>query len=97
MFCKLLSERLGNFFEFEIPKGGMAIWVKLNKQYNWKEVEVYAKQHQLEIGNWKRYNMANINHNSIRVGFASYNEEEIIDLIHRLELTMKQYQLEKSE
>lgn len=97
LFCKLLSERLGNFFEFEIPKGGMAIWVKLNKQYNWKEVEVYAKQHQLEIGNWKRYNMANINHNSIRVGFASYNEEEIIDLIHRLELTMKQYQLEKSE
>lgn len=97
LFCKLLKEKLGEFFVFEIPKGGMAIWVKLNKQFSWKEVEVYAKQHQLDIGNWKRYDMANINHNSIRVGFASYNEEEIIDLIHRLELTMKQYQLEKSE
>ena len=89
LFCKLLSERLGTFFQFEIPKGGMAVWVTLDKKYTWKLVEKHAEKHQLDIGNWKRYDMAKINHNSIRIGFASYNESEINELIDKLQLTMQ--------
>ncbi|MFY9243604.1 MAG: PLP-dependent aminotransferase family protein [Polaribacter sp.] len=84
LFCKLLIENFTNILSFEIPKGGMAVWVALYKEYSWKTVSEIAKNHQLEIGEWQRYDNANIGHNSIRVGFATYNEEEIYELINRM-------------
>ncbi len=88
LFCQLLKDELSNYFEFKIPKGGMAVWVKLNKKYSWKQVEAEARKHQLEIGEWQRYDLANTKHNAIRIGFASYNEEEITKLISILKKTM---------
>ncbi|WP_428740295.1 PLP-dependent aminotransferase family protein [Tenacibaculum sp.] len=88
LFCKLLNEELKDYFEFEIPKGGMAVWLQLNKKYSWKDVAIEAKKHQLEIGDWKRYDLANLNHNAMRVGFASYDETEIIALIQKLKTTL---------
>ncbi len=88
LFCNLFSNELSTFFEFEIPKGGMAIWAVLNKNYTWKEVEKEAMNHQLEIGDFKRYDLMKTNHNAIRIGFASYNDEEICELISRLKKTM---------
>ena len=90
LFCKLLKEELGPFFEFDIPKGGMAIWAKLNEKYSWEKVSKVARQHKLEIGNWRRYDRIRSGHNSIRIGFASYNEEEIYELIHRLKKAMNE-------
>ncbi|WP_298420408.1 PLP-dependent aminotransferase family protein [uncultured Kordia sp.] len=88
LFCRLLQEELGDFFEFEIPKGGMAVWVKLNSTYSWKAISEVAITHKLEIGTWERYDIANVGHNCIRIGFASYNEEEIHELIYRLKKTI---------
>ena len=45
LFCKLLKEELDDYFSFEIPKGGMALWVTLNKNYSWDRVTKVAKQH----------------------------------------------------
>jgi GntR family transcriptional regulator/MocR family aminotransferase len=84
LFCQLLKEELGDFFQFEIPKGGMAVWVQLNKKYTWNTIAEIALKYELEIPNWQRYDMNNINHNSIRIGFASYNEEELHLLIGKL-------------
>ncbi|MEE3998971.1 PLP-dependent aminotransferase family protein [Tenacibaculum sp. FZY0031] len=89
LFCKLLQKRLGAYFQFELPKGGMAIWVELNKQYSWNEVAKEARKYKLEVGEWKRYDLANKKHNAIRIGFASYNDTEIKLLIERLVLTFK--------
>ncbi|WP_028891988.1 hypothetical protein [Tenacibaculum sp. 47A_GOM-205m] len=66
----------------------MAIWLQLDQKYNWKEIAVEAKKHQLEIGEWQRYDLANKKHNAIRIGFASYNEEEIMLLVERLKNTL---------
>lgn len=88
LFCNLLKEELSDFFEFKKPKGGMAIWIILNEKYSWKRVAEEAKENNLEIGDYKRYDFANINHNAIRIGFASYNDKEIIELICRLKKTM---------
>lgn len=96
LFCKLLKKELGDLFQFEIPKGGMAVWVQLNKKYTWKNVTEIALQYELEIPNWQRYDMSDINHNSIRIGFASYNDQEIYELIEKLKRTMCQVVLEKS-
>jgi len=84
LFCRLLKEELGDGFSFQIPKGGMAVWVVLNKKYSWDLLSENAREFKLEIGDWKRYDMQNSNHNAIRIGFASMNEEEIRILIEKL-------------
>ncbi|WP_299124420.1 PLP-dependent aminotransferase family protein [uncultured Winogradskyella sp.] len=83
LFCKLLKDELGDFFAFEIPKGGMAVWTKLNPNYSWETISVVARNYKLEIGDWQRYDIEKLNHNCIRIGFATYNEEEIYELINR--------------
>ncbi len=89
-FCKLLKEELSEFINFEIPKGGMAVWVQLNKKYNWEQISKVAKTHQLEITDWKNYDPTNSKHNGMRFGFAAYNVEEIHNLIHRLKNTFSE-------
>jgi len=88
LFCKLLKEELGNFFEFEIPKGGMAVWTKLHQRFSWDIISEVARTYKLEIGDWQRYDTAKLGHNAIRMGFAAYNEEEIYELINKLKQTM---------
>ncbi|MFK8036817.1 MAG: PLP-dependent aminotransferase family protein [Crocinitomicaceae bacterium] len=88
LFCKLLKNELSDFFEFDIPKGGMAVWVKLNPSYSWDKISDVAKRYELEIGDWKRYDMAKFRHNCIRIGFAAYNDNEIYELVGRLRKTI---------
>ncbi|BAO76743.1 PLP-dependent aminotransferase family protein [Winogradskyella sp. PG-2] len=88
LFCKLLKDELNDVFQFEIPKGGLAVWAKLNSNYSWKTLSEVAKIYKLDIGEWQRYDNAKLKHNCIRIGFASNNEEEIYELINRLKKTM---------
>lgn len=89
LFCRLLKEELGAYFEFEMPKGGMAVWVKLINNISWNNLSKAALKNKLEIGNWKRYDPAKLKHNSIRIGFASQNEEETYELIERLKKSIE--------
>lgn len=95
LFCTLLKDELGDFFEFEIPKGGMAVWAKLHLDYSWSTVSEIARNYKLEIGAWQRYDIANLGHNYTRIGFASHNEEEMYELIHRLKKTL--YEVKKAK
>jgi len=92
LFCELLKNELGDYLEFEIPKGGMAVWVNLRSDYSWGEVRESALEQKLEIGDWKRYDMAKIGHNSIRIGFATYNEIEMKELIDKLKRSFESAQ-----
>ncbi len=97
LFCKLLQEKLGSYFIFKIPKGGMAVWVRLDTRYNWDTVMAEALKHQLDFNQeWKRYDNDNSGHNGIRMGFAALNEEEIITVIKKLELIMKTVSISKT-
>lgn len=88
LFCKLLMEKFPDLFSFDIPKGGMAVWLTLNKKYSWKSVAEIAQKNKLEIGEWQRYDLAKTNHNAIRIGFATYNKEEIYELMNRFSKTI---------
>jgi GntR family transcriptional regulator/MocR family aminotransferase len=88
LFCRLLKHYFPTIFEFTVPKGGMAIWVQLNSDYSWENISIIARKYQLEIGDWQRYDLANLHHNCIRIGFATYNDKEMDELIHRLKKTM---------
>ncbi len=90
LFCSLLKEKLSDYFTFEIPDGGMAVWVKLNTKFRWDDVVNRAYDHHLELNpEWRRYDPNNIGHNGIRMGFASLNEDEIKITIQKLEKVMK--------
>ena len=84
LFCALLKEELSAFLTFDVPKGGMAVWVILNPRYSWQEVQEAAIPHGLEIGNWARYDRAGSKHNGMRIGFAAHNEQEIREMVSRL-------------
>ncbi len=88
LFCKLLREEMSDYLSFEIPKGGMALWVTLNKNYLWDTVREVAKQQKLIISEWQRYDVANIKHNAIRMGFSCYNEIEAREFVDRFKRTM---------
>lgn len=88
LFCDLLAMHFSDIFSFEKPKGGMAVWTTLAKEYSWKTVAKIAHKHQLEIGDWARYDNENTKHNSIRIGYAMYNKDEILELINRLQKTI---------
>ena len=90
LFCSLLKERFSDVFRFEKPKGGMAVWLTLDEKYTWISVVDSAIKHKLEIGDYTRYDHANTKHNAIRMGFATYNEEEIYELINRFSKTMNE-------
>ncbi|WP_273565452.1 PLP-dependent aminotransferase family protein [Maribacter halichondriae] len=94
LFCKLLKDELGGFFQFETPKGGMAVWTKLNANYSWATISEVARKHKLEIGDWQRYDTAKLKHNYIRIGFAAYDEEEIHELINRLKKTINEIKID---
>ncbi len=86
LFCSLLKEKLGTYLDFEIPKGGMAVWVRLNKKYCWDDIVNQSEKLNLELNpEWRRYDSNNSGHNGIRLGFASLNEEEICEVINRME------------
>lgn len=87
-FCKLLKQEMSDYVSFEIPKGGMALWVILNKAYSWDMVSKVAREQKLIISEWERYDVANIRHNAIRVGFSSYNQTEATMFVDRFKKTM---------
>ena len=62
----------------------MAIWATLDKKYRWKALSAAAEKFHLIIGDWSRYDMINAGHNAIRIGFASYTEDEIYTVIEKL-------------
>ncbi len=90
LFCSLLKDNFLDIFSFDVPKGGMAVWVKLNKKYSWDNIAKISKKYFLDIGDWQSYDKVGLGHNAIRIGFATYNNEEIYELIKRLHKTIKE-------
>lgn len=75
-FGEILKANFSEILDFNIPEGGMAYWVRLNKSLSWKEIEEQALAVKLKIPHWKDYDINNLGHNGIRMGFASLDEDE---------------------
>ncbi|MBO3698615.1 PLP-dependent aminotransferase family protein [Roseivirga sp. E12] len=75
-FCTLLSAELGDYLNFEVPEGGMAVWALLNKSLSWTEIARSAEEQGLEIPNYLNYDREKLGHNGMRLGFASLNLDE---------------------
>ncbi|WP_420387748.1 PLP-dependent aminotransferase family protein [Roseivirga sp.] len=90
-FCGLLSKELSSFLSFEVPEGGLAVWVKLKQGLDWLKVAKECLNHGLLMPNYKNYNYNNTADNGIRMGFASSSPEEQIKIISILKEVMSKY------
>jgi GntR family transcriptional regulator / MocR family aminotransferase len=75
--CSLLKNELDEIINFRIPDGGMAIWVKFNKQISLSELSKKVASKGLYLSDGSAYTDLN----ACRMGFASMNLKEIEEAV----------------
>lgn len=75
-FFELLQTHLSPYLDFQLPEGGMAIWVQLKNDLNWQEVAKTCDESGLTLPDYVNYDPHGIGHNGMRLGFAALNLEE---------------------
>lgn len=81
LFCALLDKQLPGIVSYYKPGGGMAIWTRFNRKYPLPEVAARALQAGLFMSDGSSYITGKINHNALRIGFASLNEKEMEEVV----------------
>lgn len=76
-FCDLLKKELGDVVTFQKPAGGMAVWVKFDEKFNVPQLSKRLVQKGIYLSDGSNYNPPNQPLNSVRMGFASMDLEEI--------------------
>ncbi len=72
-FCTLLQQQLGEWIHFQVPDGGMAVWVVFASDIDLLALAKYAHTRGISlegVQDWHRFQ-------AIRLGFASLNAEEM--------------------
>lgn len=85
VFCELLSRRLGDEIEFQVPEGGMSVWAKFDKSIDPGKTAAAALRNGLYFSHGLQHNQQGIELNSTRLGFASSTPEELERCIDVLE------------
>ncbi|MBV7530056.1 PLP-dependent aminotransferase family protein [Chitinophaga sp. sic0106] len=78
---ELLQQQLGNKVSFELPQGGMAIWLQFDPACNLAAVTIRAADLGLTMNNGYRYFYGTQPGNAIRFGFASLNQRELTQAV----------------
>ncbi|MEZ4904770.1 MAG: PLP-dependent aminotransferase family protein [Spirosomataceae bacterium] len=81
LFCGLLQSRLDYYLDFQLPDGGMAVWVQFDKSIDLRMVAKKALQKDLFLSDGKHHDATL---NATRLGFASSNESELVRCVEIL-------------
>ncbi|MEQ9377520.1 MAG: PLP-dependent aminotransferase family protein [Imperialibacter sp.] len=73
--CELLEDRFGAEVAFEVPKGGMSVWVKFLKN-DLAKISERAGRKGLLIRDGRDYDTDKVKFNAVRLGFSSLTLEE---------------------
>jgi GntR family transcriptional regulator/MocR family aminotransferase len=82
LLCKLLTQYFSEIAEWEIPSGGLAIWIQFNPKISLLKLAEEAEKNNLHLPKTILYQ--NKNTCAIRFGFGHLNEEEIVPVIKKL-------------
>ena len=86
-FCDLLKNELGPNVSFQVPDGGMSVWLTF-KNHNLPRLSADALLKGLVISSGEDYNTVTIKYNAARFGFASLNFSEQVAAIDILKKCM---------
>jgi len=78
LFCNILRADFNEIIEFKIPEGGLAVWATFEDNIDLIKMSENALKKGLFIDNGNFYKNEVFNTNSMRLGFASLNDNEII-------------------
>jgi GntR family transcriptional regulator/MocR family aminotransferase len=81
IFCDLLDNHLRHKISYSIPTGGMAVWVKFSSSVDLIKMSKHSAAKGLYISNGGNYSFDGPRLNSLRLGFASFNEKEMREAI----------------
>lgn len=84
LFCDILQTDFKDTIEFEIPEGGLAVWATFDKKIDLLKMSQNALKNGLHIDNGLFYKNESFDQNSMRIGFASIDEKEIIKALEIL-------------
>ncbi|MEM1321789.1 MAG: PLP-dependent aminotransferase family protein [Bacteroidota bacterium] len=90
-FAELLRKELGDRVQFEVPEGGMAIWVRFDPAIDLHTTSRKAAAAGLYLSDGSSYNPPGQQLNASRLGFASMNLEEIAQAVAILRQSISTY------
>ncbi|MEH6308018.1 PLP-dependent aminotransferase family protein [Olivibacter sp. CPCC 100613] len=82
--CSLLTAKLSEFSSFEVPVGGMAVWLRFRAAYPLTSLATELSKYRLFMSNGKKYDTDRHSYNAIRFGFASLNKDELSKTVELL-------------
>jgi len=88
LFCNLLQKEIGQFIQFSIPEGGLAVWVLFDKKIRLKKLRIVCSKNGVLISKSIFQDKKGQNLNAIRMGFASLNENELIKGVELLKMSI---------
>lgn len=89
MFCELLDQHLPGIVRYDQPAGGMAIWARFNARYPLPLIAARASAMGLFMNDGANYVTGKANYNALRMGFASFNEKEMQEVMGILGKAMR--------
>ncbi|WP_426586085.1 PLP-dependent aminotransferase family protein [Mucilaginibacter sp. R-33] len=86
--CAELEAHLKGVAAFQKPSGGLAIWVKFDKNYLLSNIAARAAKRGLYVNDGNLFDTPEIKYNAIRFGFASMNLNELSETINILAMSL---------
>lgn len=80
-FCAMLNQEIGDFISFNVPEGGLAVWVYFDERISLPLLREKAMKKGLLISRSVFQSCDGNDINAIRMGFASLNDEEMKEAI----------------
>jgi GntR family transcriptional regulator/MocR family aminotransferase len=81
LFCQILKSDFNNKIKFKVPEGGLAVWANFDNKIDMIRMSDNALKKGLHIGNGNFYKNESFSTNALRMGFASLEEDEMIEAL----------------
>lgn len=79
-----LRERLGGVLRFELPAGGMALWLEVDPRTDVDRWVARAAELGVIVGPGRRYRFDEGPSSHLRIGYACLDEAELVEAVRRL-------------
>jgi GntR family transcriptional regulator/MocR family aminotransferase len=81
LFCEILKSDFENEIVFRVPEGGLAVWANFNEKIDLRKMSEEASKKAPYIDNGNFYKNESFSTNGMRMGFASLQENEMIEAL----------------
>lgn len=81
LLCQILQSDFSDHVTFNIPEGGLAVWTNFNEHINLIKMAEDAAKKRLQIDDGIFYKNESFAVNGIRMGFASLDENEMVEAL----------------